>query len=233
MYLGHWHRVPIFSRVRLLVGLAVLALLAGCLDIPNTPKPESTVSRISVYVVQEGKVDSSLLKIHPGAPATLKAEIVPKDLESELQFGWYRDSLMGEGTSYTIPSREPSRSIPNKLVVTDREGNSASVSFSVTVNSAPKFNQDFYPAQGDTLFGTKRTAFTFSWKAEDSEDAVLNYTLELDTTSYPVGALEKVQQSGLEPGTHLFRVMVRDSEGDLDSLPFIKFYVVDTLEATK
>ena len=215
------------------MGLAVLALFAGCLDIPSTPKPESTVSHIAVYAVQEGKADSAFLKIHPGTPATLKAEIVPKELESELQFGWYRDTLMGEGVSYAIPSRTSSRSIPNKLVVTDREGNSASVHFSVTVNSAPKFSQDFYPAQGDTLFGTKLTAFTFSWKAEDSEDAVLNYTLELDTTSYPVGALEKIQQSGLEPGTHLFRVMVRDSEGDLDSLPFIKFYVVDTLEVTK
>ena len=233
MYLGLWHRVPIFSQVRLLAGLAVLALLAGCLDIPSTPKPESTVSRISVYVLQEGKADSSFLKIPPGTIATLKAEIVPKDLEPELQFSWYRDTLMGEGISYTIPLHTSSHSIPNKLVVTDREGNSASVNFSVTVNSAPKFNQDFFPAQGDTLFGTKFTAFTFSWKAEDNEDAVLNYILELDTTSYPVGGLERIQQSGLEPGTHLFRVMVRDSEGDLDSLPFIKFYVVDTLEATK
>jgi hypothetical protein len=233
MYLGHWHRVPNFSRVRLLAGLAVLALLAACLDIPSTPKPENTVSHVSVYVVQEGKADSSFLKIHPGSSATLRAEIDPMYLESKLQFGWYRDTLMGEESSYTIPPRTSWRSIPNKLVVTDREGNSVSVNFSVTVNSPPKFSQEFHPAQGDTLFGTKSTAFTFSWKAEDNEDAILDYALELDTTRYSVGALEKIQQSGLEPGTHLFRVIVRDSQGDLDSLPLVKFYVVDTLEALK
>jgi len=233
MYLGRWHRVPFFSQVRLLVGAAVLAALVACLDIPGSPEPDNTVSRISIYAVQSGKADSALLKIHPGKPATLKALIFPNGLESELQFSWYKDSLLGEGASYKIPSYTPEDSIPNKLVIKDREGNSSSVNFEVIVNSTPEFNQDFSPAQGDTLFGTKFTAFTFSWKAEDNEDAVLNYTLELDTASYPVGALEKVQQSGLEPGIHLFRVIVKDSEGDTDSLPLIKFYVVDTLEAAK
>ena len=57
--------------------------------------------------------------------------------------------------------------------------------------------------------------------------------MELDTTCYHVGALEKVQQSGLHPGTHLYRVIVKDSEGDTDTLPLIKFYVIDTLEAKK
>ena len=80
---------------------------------------------------------------------------------------------------------------------------------------------------------TTRTSFTFSWKAYDNEDASLDYILELDTTHYYVGALEKIQQSGLQSGTHLFLVIVKDSEGDTDTLPPVKFYVVDTLEAKK
>ena len=215
------------------MGLTALVLLAACLDIPDSPNPEIADFRISVYITQKDKSDSTLLKIHPENPATLKAEVFPKSLESELKFSWYRSSLLGEKSSYRIPSDPEDSEIPNKLVVKDREGNSVSVEFKITVNSAPGFYPDFSPAQGDTLYGTKNTPFTFSWNAVDIEDDVLNYTLEIDTTVYPVGSLEKIQQSGLAPGIHLFRVIVVDSEGDMDSLPFVKFYVVDTLEAAK
>ena len=221
------------SLTRLLAGLVLPAFFAACLDIPDSPEPENTVSSISVYVVQEGKTDSSLLKIHPGNPATLKAEVLPQNLESKLHFSWYRDTLIGEGSSYRISSYAPEHSIPNRLMVTDSEGNSANLTFKVTVNSAPEFTPDFSPAQGDTLLGTSRTALTFSWKALDEEDAVLDYIMELDSTVYYVGALEKIQQSGLTPGAHRFRVIVRDSQGDADTLPLIQFYVVDSLEAAK
>ena len=118
-------------------------------------------------------------------------------------------------------------------MVKDGEGNSGASNFEITVNSPPTFTEDFFPAQGDTLYGNARTSFTFSWKAYDNEDASLDYILELDTTHYYVGALEKIQQSGLLSGTHLFLVIVRDSEGDTDTLSPVKFYVVDTLEAKK
>lgn len=215
------------------MGLAALALLAGCLDIPDSPDPPNTDFHISVYVTQKGQNDSTLLKIHPEKPATLIAQIHPKELEPELKFCWYRDSLLGETSSYRISPDPEDSSIPNKLVVKDREGNSVSVKFKITVNSVPEFYPDFSPAQGDTLYGTRSTPFTFSWNAEDREDVNLSYTLELDTTAYPVGSLKKIQQSGLEPGIHIFRVIAKDSEGDMDSLPFVKFYVVDTLEAIK
>jgi hypothetical protein len=107
------------------------------------------------------------------------------------------------------------------------------LNFEITVNSPPAFTEDFFPAQGDTLYGTTRPAFTFCWKAYDNEDASLDYILKIDTTHYHVGALEKVQQSGLHAGIHLFQVFVKDSEGDTDTLPSVKFYVIDSLEAKK
>ena len=208
-------------------------LFCACLDIPDTPEPKNTASYVAVYTVQEGVADSTILKIHPESSATLKAEVHPKDLEPELDFAWYKDSLLGTGPSFKIPAYAENDIIPNKLVIKDSEGNATSVDFEVTINSPPTFTEDFSPVQGDTLYGTTRTSFTFSWKAFDSEDVSLDYTLELDTTCYHVGALEKVQQSGLHPGTHLYRVIVKDSEGDTDTLPLIKFYVIDTLEAKK
>lgn len=227
-----WHRHPVLARVRLLP-VAAAFLLAACLDIPDTPEPQNTASYVTVYAVQKGNADSTSLKIHPEDPATLKAEVHPKGLESELNFSWYRDSLLGSGATFNIPAYPEEDEIPNRLVVKDGEGNSVSSDFEITVNSPPTFTEDFFPAQGDTLYGTARTSFTFSWKAYDNEDASLDYILELDTTHYYVGALEKIQQSGLQSGTHLFLVIVRDSEGDTDTLPPVKFYVVDTLEAKK
>ncbi|WP_407445981.1 hypothetical protein [Fibrobacter sp.] len=227
-----WHRHPVFSQVRLL-SVAAAFLLAACLDIPDTPEPQNTASYVTVYAVQKGNADSTSLKIHPEDPTTLKAEVHPKGLESELNFSWYRDSLLGSGSTFKISAYPEEDEIPNRLVVKDGEGNSVSSDFEITVNSPPTFTEDFFPAQGDTLYGTARTSFTFSWKAYDNEDASLDYILELDTTHYYVGALEKIQQSGLQSGTHLFLVIVRDSEGDTDTLPPVKFYVVDTLEAKK
>jgi hypothetical protein len=228
-----WHRFPVFSQVRLLSVIGVAFLLGACLDIPDTPEPKNTASHVTVYAIQKGSSDSTSLKIHPESPATLKAEIHPKGLESDLDFGWYRDSLLGKGATFKIAAYEEEDLIPNRLVVTDDEGNTADLDFKIIVNSPPTFTEDFSPTQGDTLYGTSRTSFTFFWNATDSEDAILDYVLELDTTLYHVGALERIQQSGLLPGTHLFRVIVSDSEGDTDTLPLIKFYVVDTLEAKK
>lgn len=226
----HWH--PVFSQVRLLP-VAAAFLLAACLDIPDTPEPQNTASHVAVYAVQKGNADSTSLKIHPEDPATLKAVVHPRGLESELDFSWYRDSLLGSGATFKISAYPEEDEIPNRLVVKDSEGNSVSSDFEITVNSPPTFTEDFFPAQGDTLYGTARTSFTFSWKAYDNEDTSLDYILELDTTHYYVGALEKIQQSGLQSGTHLFLVIVRDSEGNTDTLPPVKFYVVDTLEAKK
>lgn len=227
-----WHRHPVLARVRLLP-VAAAFLLAACLDIPNTPEPKNTASYVTVYAVQKDNADSTSLKIHPEDPATLKAVVHPRGLESELNFSWYRDSLLGSGVTFKIPAYPEEDEIPNRLVVKDDEGNSVSSDFEITVNSPPAFTEDFFPAQGDTLYGTVRTSFTFSWKAHDNEDASLDYILELDTTHYYVGALEKIQQSGLRAGIHLFQVIVKDSEGDTDTLPLVKFYVVDTLESKK
>ncbi|MBR2212564.1 MAG: hypothetical protein IJ896_14140 [Fibrobacter sp.] len=233
MDFGIRHRVPVFKQVRLLSAVTAAFLLCACLDIPDSPEPKNSASYVTVYAIQEDKADSASLKIHPESPATLKAEVYPKDLEPELKFAWYRDSLLGNGTNFSIPAYAEEESIPNKLVVKDGEGNTATVNFEITVNSPPTFTEDFSPAQGDTLYGTPRTSFAFSWKAFDSEDRSLDYVLELDTAHYYVGALEKIQQSGLQSGTHVFRVIVKDSEGDTDTLPLVKFYVVDTLEAKK
>ena len=230
---GIRHRVPFFSQVRLLSGMVALFFLGACLDIPNTPEPKNSISHVKVLAIQKDKSDSSSLKINPESSATLKADVVPKGLESELDFGWYRDSLLGKGATFAIPANTTEDSVPNKLVVKDKEGNATSVDFKLIINSPPFFTKDFSPVQGDTLYGTTRTSFSFKWNAEDAEDNVLNYILELDTTVYHVGALESVRQSGFHPGTHLFRVIVKDSEGDSDTLPLIKFYVVDTLEAVQ
>ena len=227
------HRVPVLKQVRLLSAVAAALLLCACLDIPDSPEPKNAASYVTVYAVQEGKTDSADLKIHPEDPASLKAEVSPEELESKLEFAWYRDSLLGSGATFKIPAYADEESIPNRLVVKDLEGNTASLDFEITVNSPPTFTEDFSPAQGDTLYGTTRTSFAFSWKAEDSEDAALDYILELDTDRYYVGTLENIQQSCLSPGTHLFRVIVKDSEGDTATLPLVKFCVVDTLEAKK
>ena len=167
-----WHRHPVLTRVRLLPVMTTF-LLVACLDIPDTPEPQNTASHVTVYAVQKGNADSTSLKIRPEKTATLKAVVHPKGLESELHFNWYRDSLLGSGETFKIPAYPEEDEIPNRLVVKDDEGNSVSSDFEITVNSPPAFTEDFFPAQGDTLYGTVRTSFTFSWKAHDNEDASL------------------------------------------------------------
>ena len=61
----------------------------------------------------------------------------------------------------------------------------------------------------------------------DADDTLL-YTLTIDSTDYSAGALTQVQQSGIAPGNHKFRVRVEDSFGDADTLAWRKFTVTDT-----
>ena len=213
--------------------------LVGCLDAPDYPHALQPVESISVKVKQGGSSYSTLLKIHPSDSATIKAEAVPKNYQNDLSFEWFysndkKDSLLARGDHYSFHPNASDESIPNKLTVTDKEGNSQTQEFSIAINSIPVISDSTIPSNGDTLYGSKESAFFFAWYSFDMDMAdgdTLFHTLDIDGTEYDVGTLLEVKQSGLKEGKHKFRIIVRDIYGDADTLPYKKFYVVDTLEA--
>ena len=209
--------------------------LTGCLDAPDYPSALKPVESINVLIQQKGNSYTSL-KVHPSDSATITAEVVPQKYQDDLTFEWYnsneeKDSLFMRGSSYTFyPDEE---SIPNKLKVTDGEGNSQIQEFNIIVNTPPVLSDTTIPANGDTLYGSYESAFLFSWYSIDIDlysNDTLFHTLDIDGKEFDVGTLLLVKQSGLKAGEHKFRVIVRDIYGDADTLDYKNFYVVDTLE---
>ena len=212
--------------------------LVGCLDAPDYPHALQPVESVTVKIKQNGSSYSTQLKVHPSDSATIKAEALPKAYQKDLTFEWFhtndeKDSLLGRGESYTFYPNVTNGSIPNKLKAIDKEGNQQIQDFSIVINSIPVLSDSTIPANGDTLYGSPHSAFLFAWYSIDIDlvnGDSLFHILEIDGKNYDVGTLLEVKQSGFKPGKHKFRIIVHDLYGDADTLPYKKFYVVDTLE---
>lgn len=213
--------------------------LIGCLDAPGYPDTLQPVEAITVMVKQKDNSYSTLLKVNPSDSATIKASVSPEKYQDDLTYEWFfssdgKDSLLISAQQYKFYPTRLAESIPNKLIVSDRDGNHQSFEFTVIVNTPPKLLPLTIPDNGDTLYGSVESAFLFEWVSMDMDfnngDTVF-HTLEIDGKAYDVGILQQVKQSGFNAGEHKFRIIVRDLYGDMDSLSYKKFYVVDTLEA--
>ena len=152
---------------------------------------------------------------------------------SRLYVNESKDSLLKQDTHYTFYPNALNETIPNKLIVSDKEGNQQVLEFTVVINTPPVLSDSTVPASGDTLYGSQFSAFRFSWSSMDLDlysGDTLFHILEIDGKQYDVGTLLEVKQSGFKAGKHKFRIIVRDLYGDTDTLSYKDFYVVDTLE---
>ena len=212
--------------------------LAGCLDAPDYPHELQPVESINVMVKQKKDSYSTLLKVNPSDSATITAKVVPEKIQDDLTFKWFfvgesKDSLLKQGDHYSFYPNSLNESIPNKLIVSDKEGNQQVYEFTVVINTPPVLADSTVPADGDTLYGSQFSAFRFSWNSMDLDlysGDTLFHILEIDGNQYDVGTLLEVKQSGFKAGKHKFRIIVRDLYGDTDTLSYKSFYVVDTLE---
>ena len=213
--------------------------LVGCLDAPDYPKDIRPVESIIVMVKQSHNDYSTTLKVNPSDTATITASITPKKIEDEMTYEWFYETdgqkeLLKRGQQYSFYPTRSDKNIPNKLIVTDGDDNKLVFDFTIIINTAPVLSDSTIPADGDTLYGTKESAFLFEWYSFDmdySNGDTLFHTLEIDGKPYEVGTLQQVKQSGFKPGEHIFRIIVTDLYNDSDTLAYKKFYVVDTLEA--
>ena len=210
--------------------------LVGCLDAPDYPDALKPVESIHVLVKQKGEPYSTVLKVHPYDSAQIKVKVVPEKYLDDLTFEWRyssgkKDSLLKRGKEHTFYPSDSS--IPNTLIAIDKEGNRETKNFEIVVNTPPTLLEKTVPAKGDTLYGSKGSAFLFSWYSMDSDlqnNDTLFHTLDIDGKEFDVGTLIEVKQSGLAAGEHKFRIIVRDLYGDADTLSYQEFYVIDTLE---
>ena len=220
------------------LAFAACAVFVACLDIPDAPDNSGKIQSVEIQVDQFGKRKSTPLKILSSDSAILVAAVSPDTYKNNVRYYWYNDTtLIDSGRKITIsPDLMLSdfisdNFVPNRLTIIDNEGNQIEKDFHIDVNAAPRLSTKTIPADGDTLYGNTNTAFTFAWLVyDDSETDTLQSILEIDGISYHVGELNQVQQSGFSMGKHTFRILVQDSYGDMDSLPYRKFYVVDNLE---
>ena len=232
----------LFSRSILPFLMAVTffgLFLVGCLDAPDYPEAFTPVESIRILVKQKGDSSSTQLKIHPSDSATINAEVAPEKFQNDLKFEWFyssneKDSLLYSGANYTFYPTKDKKNIPNKLTVTDKEGNKDSQEFTVIINSLPVLSDSTIPAHGDTLYGSAKSVFLFAWYSIDTDmlnGDTLFHTLDIDGREFDVGTLLQVKQSGLATGEHKFRIIVHDLYGDADTLAYKSFFVIDTLEA--
>lgn len=215
------------------------AFLAGCLDAPSDPQEPQTVESISIMVKQKDHSFSTVLKVNPSDSASIKAEINPEKFNDELSFEWIysktsKDSLLKKERTYSFYPNRSGEGLPNKLKVSDNEGNQKVYDFTIVINTPPVLSDSTIPANGEKLYGSPESAFLFEWYSLDkdlSNGDTLFHILEIDGKQYDVGTLLQVKQSGFKAGEHSFRIIVHDLYGDADTLAPKKFYVVDTLEA--
>lgn len=223
-------RTRIFSLLHLSIALFLGVLLGACLDIPNAPDSDRRVTSIKVHTIQNGVEDSTLLKINPMDSVLFQAVVTPSSAAGELTYSWFlEDELLSEGRSYGT-SPESGMDIPDRLVVKDKNGNKQEVRIQIIENRPPVLSNTTVPTDGDTVYASKNSPVTFSWLSKDFNGDVLKNVLVIDGTSYPVGPLNQVVQSGFEPGKHTLSIIVEDVYGEVDSIPTMTFYVVDTLE---
>lgn len=212
--------------------------LIGCLDAPDYPETFTPVDSIRILVKQKGDSFSTQLKVHPSDSAVIKVNVLPEKYQNDLTFEWFystekKDSLLGRGAEYTFYPTKDKKNIPNKLISTDQEGNKEAQDFTVIINSTPILSDSTTPANGDTLYGSTKSAFLFAWYSIDMDlynGDTLFHILDIDGKEFDVGTLLQVKQSGLEAGEHKFRIIVHDLYGDSDTLDYKKFFVIDTLE---
>lgn len=213
--------------------------LVGCLDAPDYPEAFTPINSISILVKQKGDSFSTQLKVHPSDSAIIKAKVIPEKYQNDLTFKWFyssdrKDSLLGHNAEYSFYAAKTGTTIPNKLIISDKEGNKDSLEFNVIINSPPVLSDSTIPTNGDTLYGSQNSAFLFAWYSIDMDlynGDTLFHILEIDGKPFDVGTLLQVKQSGLNAGEHKFRIIVQDLYGDTDTLAYKSFYVMDTLEA--
>lgn len=239
------HTSAQFRVVLAFAMMAFLAILAGCLDVPDYPDSAREIEYINVYAVQKGVSDSLALKIHPSDSATLKIDVYPRQYKKELTFEWFGQGFtadttelnsLGTGEKFGISPNTSPFFIPTKLVVRDKQGYAKTISFKVAVNSPPQMDSETKPAKGDTLYGNQSTSFLFKWNSSDPDlfdGDNLSHTLVIDGIRYNLGSILSIRQSGFSEGEHRFYVVVTDSYNDSDSISPRKFYVVDTLGRSK
>ena len=224
----------VFNKTNILRFLSSLAVLSAgivfsaCFEVPDAPDESQSVKRISVYVEQGGKIDSTLLKIHPYEPAEICAIAHPDDFSENLKFGWYRegvDSLFGDESKFHIQKNASGDMLPNMLVATDPQGNSIVSRFEIVINSPPEIDSVVSPQPSDTLYGNRNTSFLFEWSSHDMDDENFTHTILIDDEPYAVGDFNSVRQSGFVEGEHTFQVVVTDNYGDSDSSAVIEFFV--------
>ncbi len=218
----------------------MLFTVSGCLDIPEEPNTAQELERLDVVVLQAGKEDSTLLKIHPSDSSIVRADIFPRQYKQQLTFVWSRHTqdtsfVLGEGQTYKIKANTDKGMLPNELEVKDEVGNSILKEFEIAVNMEPMLSTETTPSMNDTLYGNAHTSILFKWKSDDFDsfdDGKLEHTLIIDGQRYPVGHLTEIWQSGFKNGKHTFQIIVFDTFGDSDTLAPTTFYMADTTSYT-
>lgn len=217
------------------LALVAGAVFAACMDIPDAPDDSKKVKSVEISISQFGESHTAPLKVNSNEDAQLVATVLPKQSSKELTYYWYNgEDIMDSGATYDISALLMQSDfisenfIPNRVTITDSEGNSLEKTFEVIINAPPVLDTETIPADGDTLYGTSNTPILFQWNFYDLNDSV-EIVLEIDDIPYSVGELNSLLQSGFYPGRHSFKITVTDSYGDSDSIPLQDFYVIDTL----
>lgn len=202
-------------------------LLWGCLDIPSDPDTSSLVTSVSIFVEQYGKKDSTYFKINSNDSAAIVAKVHPQKAQKDLQFYWINGGeILDSGSTYLIYIKEYPF-VPDSLVIVDKEGNKIGQRIRLIVNAPPTLSPKTVPADGDTIVASRDTPIQFQWKSFDPDYIDhLSHTLVLDGVHYELDDITSIKQSGFGKGKHLFKVIVTDAYGDMDSTRTQSFYVI-------
>ncbi len=217
------------------IGIFIVFLYTGCLDIPPMPDESIKVKAIGLWLIKDNDSDSLYFKSNFNKPFSLRAFANPYKYTEDLDFYWYRDKKrLAKSVIYTLDTPFVESQVPNRLKAMDSENNELFFDFKVHLNNPPQMLFKTTPNDQDTLYGSTSSAFLFSWSSSDKDrNDSLNHYIKIDKTTYFTGQLTSIQQSGFKPGVHSFSIWVIDSFGDADTLVTKTFVVIDSLGVPK
>lgn len=220
----------IYTFLTLCISFWVCGMLVACLDIPSKPSSSGKVTSLKVYNVQNGIKDSTDFHINAKDTAIFIAQVFPDKYEDRLEYTWFHDNdELHYGKTFK-DFFELEEDTPNRVVVTDRQGNSIEKTFHFILNTPPSLSSRIYPANNSEFLVDETQVIEFQWFVEDSDNDMVTSILTIDNQVYDLGNLTSIAQSGFSPGPHTFSIEIFDPYGGNAKSSVYHFNVINPEE---
>lgn len=188
-------------------------------DADGATDTSSVSFRVNAAPIVESPVDGASISGRVGAELPLTA-VVSDDVSTGLSYAWEVAGVTGSADSVTLPSTLSEGTYSGTLTVTDADGATTTVTFSVVIsrdNVAPTI---VYPVAGSAYAFGEGAPIALTAQAIDDVDASgLSYAWQVDGVSY-TGQTLQIPAGTLTTGTYSGTLTVTDADNASTSVSF-------------